>query len=248
MESIDPVWFFGAIALATGLLLGLLISRLLNPSTDDVEQLKAELESARTEMERYKASVNSHFNKTSELVNDLTQDYVKVYRHLAEGAQTLSDTGEFSHVLEQQKGRVLLSVEDRPSPAPAVGAGDTTGETPRPSAVSNDIVEDRPPVTVAEEADSTEVDDESKVTATEDVKDTAEAGPAGDDRKQAVGDAGAATAETTAETTTETVADSDDAGETKTLDDKQARQAEAAQQQPAAAAEGEAEAESSKKA
>ena len=43
-------------------------------------------------METYKASVNTHFNKTSDLVNELTQDYVKVYRHLAEGAQTLSET------------------------------------------------------------------------------------------------------------------------------------------------------------
>ena len=105
MELIDPVWFFGAIAFATGILLGLLIYRLLNPSAGDVERLKADLERERTEMERYKASVNTHFNKTSELVSELTQDYVKVYRHLAEGAQTLSDTPEFSHVLEQQQGR-----------------------------------------------------------------------------------------------------------------------------------------------
>ena len=248
MESIDPVWFFGAIALATGILLGFLFNRLLNPSAGDIEQLKTELESARAEMERYKASVNTHFNKTSELVNDLTQDYVKVYRHLAEGAQTLSDSHEFSHVLEQQKGRVLLSVEDRPSPAPASGTRDTAADSPRPNAAGDDSVEDRRPVTAAEEAGPAEVDDESRLAAAEQVKDTTESGVVDDERKQSVGNAGAATAETTAETTTETVADSDDAGEAKTLDDEQARQAEAAQQQPAAAAEGDAAAESSKKA
>ena len=260
MESIDPVWLFGAIALATGILLGMLINRLLNPSAGDVEQLKAELESARAEMERYKASVNSHFTKTSELVNDLTQDYVKVYRHLAEGAQTLSDTREFSHVLEQQKGRVLLSVEDRPSPAPAVGAGDMTGEAPRANPVEDDIVEDGPPVTAAEATAPAEVDDESRVPAAQDVKDTAESGAVGDDRKQAVSEAGVASAETTdernttaetqttAKTGAETATASDDATEAKARDDEQPRQAEAAQQQPAAAAEGEAEAESSRKA
>jgi uncharacterized membrane-anchored protein YhcB (DUF1043 family) len=125
LESIDPVWLFGAIALATGVLLGMLIIRLLNPAAGDVDRLKAELEQERAEMERYKASVNSHFNKTSELVNELTQDYVKVYRHLAEGAQTLSDTREFTQVLEQSRGRVLITVEkDVPAEQSAAAVGE----------------------------------------------------------------------------------------------------------------------------
>ena len=110
MESIDPVWMFGAIALLCGVFLGMLINRLFNPGGSDANRLRQELESERSEMERYKAEVNSHFNKTSELVNELTQDYVKVYRHLAEGAQALSDTPEFTQVLEQSRGKVLISV------------------------------------------------------------------------------------------------------------------------------------------
>jgi hypothetical protein len=111
VESIDPVWLFGGITLIGGIMLGVLLFRLLNPAAGDVAKLQAELEQARSEMESYKASVNTHFNKTSDLVNELTQDYVKVYRHLAEGAKTLSETREFTQVLDQPSGRVLISVE-----------------------------------------------------------------------------------------------------------------------------------------
>ena len=111
MESIDPVWLFGGIALGCGFMLGVLLLRLLNPAAGDVAKLQADLEKARSEMESYKASVNTHFNKTSDLVNELTQDYVKVYRHLAEGAQALSETREFTQVLDQPSGQVLISVE-----------------------------------------------------------------------------------------------------------------------------------------
>jgi uncharacterized membrane-anchored protein YhcB (DUF1043 family) len=112
LESLEPVWLFGAMALVAGTLLGVLITRLLSPASADVDKLVADLELERAEMKSYKASVNTHFDETSNLVSELTQDYVKVYRHLAQGAQTLSNTREFSQVLEQPQGRVLISVVD----------------------------------------------------------------------------------------------------------------------------------------
>jgi uncharacterized membrane-anchored protein YhcB (DUF1043 family) len=132
VESIDPVWLFGSIALVAGVLLGILGNRLLSPSSDDIDKLQVELVQAREEMALYKTNVNTHFSKTSDLVNELTQDYVKVYRHLAEGAQTLSDTREFTQVLDQPRGQVLISVaketdEDDPaSEEPAAEVAATT--------------------------------------------------------------------------------------------------------------------------
>jgi hypothetical protein len=70
----------------------------------------------------YKASVDSHFDKTSELVNDLTQNYVKVYRHLAEGAQTLGNNRALTNLLEQHQGKVAISVDDE------ISAGDTVAD------------------------------------------------------------------------------------------------------------------------
>lgn len=129
MEAIDPVWLFGGIALLAGALSGVLAHRLLGPRTDDVDKLKAELQQSREEMAAYKTSVNSHFSKTSDLVNELTQDYVKVYRHLAEGAQALSDTREFTQVLDQPRGRVLISVEDEAEEPAALTGVSATAES-----------------------------------------------------------------------------------------------------------------------
>ncbi len=122
MVSIDPVWVFGGIVLLGGALLGVVICRRFTPTITDVDELRVKLEQSRSEMEQYRASVNGHFSKTSDLVKELTQDYAKVYQHLAEGAQTLSDAPEFSHVLEQHKGKVLISMDEEPGPQDSVAA------------------------------------------------------------------------------------------------------------------------------
>ncbi|MCP4769141.1 MAG: DUF1043 family protein [Gammaproteobacteria bacterium] len=122
--SIDPVWLFGGIALVAGVLLGVVICRRFTPTITDVDELRVKLEQSRSELDRYRESVNGHFNKTSDLVNDLTQDFVKVYRHLSEGAQTLSDAPEFSHVLEQPEDKVLISKDEE------MGSQDTAEAEP----------------------------------------------------------------------------------------------------------------------
>ena len=123
MVSIDPLWVFGGIALLAGVLLGVVICRRFTPTITDVDELRVKLEQSRSELDGYRTSVNGHFNKTSDLINELTQDYVKVYQHLAEGAQTLSDAPEFSHVLEQHKGKVLISKEEEVSSQDTAEAG-----------------------------------------------------------------------------------------------------------------------------
>ncbi len=115
MDPIQFVWLMGFGTFIGGGILGAIAYRNLDPARKDASNLKAELDQVRKEMESYKANVNSHFDKTSELVNELTKDYVKVYKHLAEGAQELGDGREFAHVLEQHQGKVLISVESEPS-------------------------------------------------------------------------------------------------------------------------------------
>jgi uncharacterized membrane-anchored protein YhcB (DUF1043 family) len=112
VDYVDSVWQLGIIALVAGALIGALAYRLLAPSVKQADKTKSELDMAREELNNFKASVNSHFDKTSELVNDLTQNYVKVYQHLAEGAQTLGDSKTLTNLLEQHQGKVLISVDD----------------------------------------------------------------------------------------------------------------------------------------
>lgn len=127
MEYLDSVWQIGIIALVAGVMIGALAYRLLAPSIKQADQIKSELDTARDELDSYKASVGQHFNKTSELVNDLTQNYVKVYQHLAEGAQTLGDSKTFNNLLEQQPGRVSIAVDDAADTAD-IAADDTVSE------------------------------------------------------------------------------------------------------------------------
>lgn len=135
MDYVNSVWQIGIIALVAGAMIGALAYRLLAPSVKQADKIKSELKMAREELSSYKASVNNHFNKTSELVNDLTQNYVKVYRHLAEGAQTLGDSRTLTNLLEQHQGKVLISVDDETYARDTIAGGGfvdsaVTQETP----------------------------------------------------------------------------------------------------------------------
>ena len=110
MNNVDSVWQISIISLFAGVLIGALAYRLLSPSVKKIDEVESDLIKAREEMASYKASVNQHFNKTSELVNDLTQDYVKVYQHLADGAQTLGDIGTLTNLLENRQGKVSIAI------------------------------------------------------------------------------------------------------------------------------------------
>jgi len=112
VEYLDSVWQIGIIALVAGALIGALAYRLFAPSVKEAGKIKTELDDAREELNGYKASVNQHFGKTAELVNELTQNYVRVYQHLAEGAQTLGDSRTFNNLLEQHQGRVSIAVDE----------------------------------------------------------------------------------------------------------------------------------------
>lgn len=112
MEYLDSVWQIGIIALVAGALIGALAYRMLAPSLKEAGKIKTELDDAKEELNGYRASVNQHFGKTAELVNELTQNYVRVYQHLAEGAQTLGDSRTFNNLLEQHQGRVSIAVDE----------------------------------------------------------------------------------------------------------------------------------------
>lgn len=122
MEITGSILLIGLIALTAGALIGALAYRLLAPSVKHAEQVESERDAARDELESYRDSVNEHFDKTAELVNELTQDYVRVYQHLAEGAQSLGDGKRFDNLLEQQPGKVAIAVDDD-TIEPRAGAG-----------------------------------------------------------------------------------------------------------------------------
>lgn len=167
MELINSVWQLGVIALLAGAMIGILAYRLLSSSQKEADKIKGELDAARKELSEYKTSVNQHFDKTSELVNDLTQNYVKVYQHLAEGAQTLGDSRTFTNLLEQHQGRVSIAVDEK-TDAPVNETDDSIVDAAAASVASAQTVDEHAelfndvaageisPVSLEEEADKIE--------------------------------------------------------------------------------------------
>lgn len=131
VESVNSFWMVVAIVFAIGAIVGAVVHKLLNASGRSTAKLKERLEQVEAELKDYKANVNSHFSKTSDLVSELTQDYVKVYKHLAEGAQKLGDPKEFTNVLEQQPGKVLISFADEVVPPDTGDSAPEAAQTDR---------------------------------------------------------------------------------------------------------------------
>jgi uncharacterized membrane-anchored protein YhcB (DUF1043 family) len=112
VESINSFWLVVVAAFAAGCAIGALVFGTMSRGSKDAKKLKAELEEKEQELQAYKSSVAGHFNKTSELVNELTQDYVKVYKHLSEGARNLGGPRDDMNLLEQQQGGVLINIPE----------------------------------------------------------------------------------------------------------------------------------------
>lgn len=106
------MWFVGLITFALGLALGYAIHYFLNPDHDRNKALEAELEALRLENSRYHEQVTQHFQRTSELVQDMTQSYRAVYEHLASSSQQLCGDRVSNPRLDlPERGRLPGSVD-----------------------------------------------------------------------------------------------------------------------------------------
>ena len=83
------IWFLVIGSLAVGIVIGITFTRRLGTDAIHVQQLEEKLESMSESHMEYRNNVSEHFNMTSELINQMTDSYKKVYGHLAIGAQDL---------------------------------------------------------------------------------------------------------------------------------------------------------------
>ncbi|MEH6576383.1 MAG: DUF1043 family protein [Amphritea sp.] len=84
----NSVWIIGIITLAVGTLIGYLLGR-SGDSSNKQQQLIDQLNDSQRELGEYKEQVNSHFEQTASLVNNLTESYKAVHQHLAKGSDSL---------------------------------------------------------------------------------------------------------------------------------------------------------------
>ena len=83
------IWFIVIGSLAIGIVIGIAFTRRLGADAIRIQHLEEKLESMSESHMEYRNNVSEHFNMTSELINQMTDSYKKVYGHLAIGAQDL---------------------------------------------------------------------------------------------------------------------------------------------------------------
>ena len=83
----------GAALFLGGLGAGLALRRGDRSARARAAKLEVELTEARRQTDVYRAQVEKHFERTSDLFRDLTDQYSALYGHLAEGARALCPDG-----------------------------------------------------------------------------------------------------------------------------------------------------------
>lgn len=83
----------GVVAFVIGLGAGLALRRPDRRMKAQVEALRGELQESQRAYHQHRARVDKHFERTSELFRDLTEQYTELYGHLAEGAREICSEG-----------------------------------------------------------------------------------------------------------------------------------------------------------
>jgi uncharacterized membrane-anchored protein YhcB (DUF1043 family) len=91
----------GMAALATGILIGVLVSKYIVFQKGRAATLAKKLDEVHAEYAAYQEQVDQHFRKTADLLNALSSNYGAMHQHLALGVQTLSQRN-LQHVKERE--------------------------------------------------------------------------------------------------------------------------------------------------
>ncbi|CAG9295607.1 Z-ring associated ZapG family protein [Celerinatantimonas diazotrophica] len=79
------------ILVAAGVIIGVLISQILTHNHKHESSLKKELEQNQAEFKAYRKQVNEHFQSSAQMLDELAQQYQKIYQHMAEQSTQLLD-------------------------------------------------------------------------------------------------------------------------------------------------------------
>lgn len=112
MYSTAQVWLFFLLGTGVGVAIGYFLNRYLHPAPRRNRELEEQLHALQEQQKHYRYDVNSHFDKTADLLSHLAVSYREVHNHLARGALNLCDSGavrtlrilpESSPLLEDQQ-------------------------------------------------------------------------------------------------------------------------------------------------
>ena len=104
--------------------LGVIGCLLVMRQTRSETSIEKQLRDLQEEFTAYRENVNQHFNQTAKLVNDLTNNYIAVHKHLVDAAESFAQPPK-SFELEpdsteklENKREAILPLET-PKPAPS---------------------------------------------------------------------------------------------------------------------------------
>jgi uncharacterized protein len=91
VDLLTNEWLFWMTLLLLGMGIGFVLGRNHNANNREQQKLRQQLLETQTQLTTYKEQVNEHFTDTATLVNNLTESYRQIHRHLASGAHYLCD-------------------------------------------------------------------------------------------------------------------------------------------------------------
>ena len=111
MDLLSNPWFIALFTFFIGIGGGIYIHKSKYSDNSQTDKLKSEKLALEEEFNEYKSSVAEHFEKTSAMLNGLTDNYVKVYQHLAEGSQALTNADHPSLKLGLNEKQFAASIK-----------------------------------------------------------------------------------------------------------------------------------------
>lgn len=121
--SATTFWLAVLAALIIGFIAGAIVSRNLGSNPLRNRENQRAIDTLRQEQQHYRDQVTGHFQRTAELVNELTENYRAVHNHLAQGARELCP----------EAGSQLPHLPEPPAAAQQLGAASAAApiEPPR---------------------------------------------------------------------------------------------------------------------
>lgn len=99
-------------AFILGLVLGGVLTGVLQPKSRRYKKVKQELEKCQEELMTQKQTMAKHFSHSAELLDNLAKDFRKLYQHMAENSQTiLADSAIDEPAIIEQEADLILSSE-----------------------------------------------------------------------------------------------------------------------------------------
>ncbi|MDU2940845.1 MULTISPECIES: Z-ring associated protein ZapG [unclassified Superficieibacter] len=82
-------WEYALIGLVVGIIIGAVAMRFGNRKLRQQQALQYELEKNKAELEEYREELVSHFAHSAELLDNMADDYRKIYQHMAKSSSNL---------------------------------------------------------------------------------------------------------------------------------------------------------------